>query len=107
MAKEADKTVTTNEVTLELTPEVTPEVKTPIRKIVDVTKQKVRVRLERNRPGEENFVFVGVNHKNNQVKRGMDVQVPFAVAEALRMAEDARQKQYAYEEQMEKRGQSF
>lgn len=65
-------------------------------KIVDVTKLRFKVRLPRNASGEENFQYVCNGARGVQVKRGVDVNVPFAVREALRMADDARMKQERY-----------
>ena len=70
-------------------------------KIIDVTKRKYKVRLERNASGEENFQYVSNGARGVQVKRGVDVNVPFAVREALRMADDAKQKMQRYEERQE------
>lgn len=68
---------------------------------IDVTKLKYRVRLERNATGEENFQYVSNGARGVQVKRGVDVPVPFAVREALRMADDAKKKMLKYEERQE------
>ena len=68
----------------------------------DITKKKFKVRLERNATNEENFQYVCNGGRGVQVKRGVDVTVPFAVREALRMAEDAKNKQLDYEEAQER-----
>ena len=80
-------------------PETKTETKKP--KIIDVTKRRYKVRLERNASGEENFIYVSNGPRGVQIKRGVDVNVPFAVREALRMADDAKKKQLRYEERQE------
>lgn len=80
-------------------PETKTETKKP--KIIDVTKRRYKVRLERNASGEENFIYVSNGPRGVQIKRGVDVNVPFAVREALRMADDAKKKMLRYEERQE------
>lgn len=62
----------------------------------DITKKRFKVRLDRQLPGEENSQYVCNGSRGVQVKKGVDVMVPFAVREALRMSEDAKQKMYKY-----------
>ena len=44
----------------------------------------MRIRLDRARPGEENFVIVSVNTKTYQIMKGVDVEVPYEVYAILR-----------------------
>ena len=44
----------------------------------------VKIRLDRARPGEENFVIVSVNTKTYQIMKGVDVEVPYEVYAILR-----------------------
>ena len=62
----------------------------------DITKKRFKVRLDRQLPGEENAQYVCNGTRGVQVKKGVDVMVPFAVREALRMSEDAKQRMYKY-----------
>ena len=64
------------------------ETKKTKEKPFDITKEKYKVKLDRNQVGEENFLYVCNGARGVQVKRGIDVTVPFAVREAIRMAED-------------------
>ena len=83
------------------------ETKKTKEKPFDITKEKYKVKLDRNQVGEENFLYVCNGARGVQVKRGIDVTVPFAVREAIRMAADAKRKQQAYEEAQEKRLESM
>lgn len=82
-----------------------PEKKT-VEKPFDITKKRFKIRLERQLPGEENSQYVCNGARGVQVKRGVDVMVPFAVREAIRMSEDAKQKMYRFlevqDEEMDK-----
>lgn len=44
----------------------------------------VKIRLDRARPGEENFVIVAVNTETYQIMKGVDVEVPYEVYAILR-----------------------
>ena len=44
----------------------------------------VKIRLDRARPGEENFVIVSVNTETYQIMKGVDVGVPCEVYAILR-----------------------
>ena len=66
---------------------------------VDVTKTTRTVRLPRAERGEEDSIFVSVNGKNYQVKKGVDVVVPYPVYEILQQREDAIDAQRAYEDE--------
>lgn len=45
---------------------------------------KVKIRLDRARPGEENFEIVAVNTETYQIMKGVDVEVPYEVYAILR-----------------------
>lgn len=64
----------------------------------DITKKRFKVMLPRNASDEENSQYVCNGGRGVQVMRGVNVEVPFAVREALRMSEDAKEKQRKYEE---------
>jgi len=64
---------------------------------VDVTKQKVRIHLERARAGEETEIWVSNGRENVLVKKGVDVDVPYWVWIRLMQREDAQQVAYNYE----------
>lgn len=53
----------------------------------------VKVRLFKDNKNYQSDVFVGVNGKTYQIKRGVEVEVPDYVAEVLRNS--ARQDEYA------------
>ena len=74
------------------------EKKAKIEKPFDITKLKFKIRLERNASDEENSQYVSNGARGVQVMRGVDVMVPFSIREALRMAEDAKEKQRKYED---------
>lgn len=48
------------------------------------TRKTVTVNVPRASAGEPQEIFVGVNGKGYRVRRGMDVEVPAAVAEVLK-----------------------
>ena len=60
----------------------------------EAKKDTVNIRLPLLPGSEEDEVFVGVNGYRYQIKRGMDVEVPVFVAEALKNSEN--QKLYAH-----------
>ncbi|MBE6946180.1 MAG: hypothetical protein E7459_08850 [Ruminococcaceae bacterium] len=49
----------------------------------------VRIRLPKAHEGQEQEAFVGVNGVGYRIRKGVDVEVPEAVAEVLRNAESA------------------
>ncbi len=49
----------------------------------------VKVRLPKAQQGQEQEVFVGVNGVGYRIRKGVEVSVPAAVAEVLRNAEAA------------------
>ena len=63
----------------------------------EVKKVKIRLPLlSKNDPDQ----FVGVNGETFLIKRGVEVEVPEYVAEAIRLAEDAQAKALEYEQSM-------
>ena len=74
---------------------------------IDVTKQKVRVHLDRARPGEETEIWVSNGRENVLVKKGVDVDVPYWVWLRLMQREDAEKVAYDYETASAKRAESI
>ena len=70
---------------------------------IDVRQTRVKIKLERARPGEETEVFVSNGRKNVQVLKGVEVEVPYWVADRLRQKEYAEERAYKYETMTEKR----
>lgn len=54
------------------------------------------VHLPRATGKQENFLFVGLNGKNWQIQRGVDVEVPLPVAEIIEEAQRAEDRAAAY-----------
>ena len=54
------------------------------------------VHLPRATGKQENFLFVGLNGKNWQIQRGVDVEVPLPVAEIIEEAPRAEDRAAAY-----------
>ena len=74
---------------------------------IDVTKLRVKVTTPRPRPGEETERFVSNGRENVLVKLGVEVEVPYWVAERLRQSDDAVTIAYNYETATEKRAGSI
>lgn len=74
---------------------------------IDVTQGKVRVMLPPARPGEETAVFVSNGRDNVLVRKGVEVDVPYWVAERLRQSRAAEEVAYRYEMATEKRAESL
>ena len=70
---------------------------------IDVRKQRVKIMLPRPRPGEETQRFVSNGRENVLVKCGVEVPVPYWVAERLRQSEAAEMRAYTYETATENR----
>lgn len=70
---------------------------------IDVRKQRVKIMLPRPRPGEETQRFVSNGRENVLVKCGVEVPVPYWVAERLRQSEAAEMRAYKYETATENR----
>jgi hypothetical protein len=56
----------------------------------------VKIRLPKENRGEENFVIVSVNCKNYKIMKGVEVEVPVAVAEVLEHSEQAMDEANSY-----------
>lgn len=56
----------------------------------------VRVMLPKAGEGQEQEVFVGVNGVGYRIRKGVEVQVPKAVAEVLKHAEEASEENDAF-----------
>lgn len=74
---------------------------------IDVTTQRVKIMLPRPRPGEETQRFFSNGRENVLVKCGVEVEVPYWVAERWRQSEAAELKAYNYETATEKRAGAF
>lgn len=59
----------------------------------------VKVRLPKARNGEETEVFVGLNGRGYRIRKGMEVAVPEGVAEVLRNAEAAEDRNEVFLEE--------
>ena len=65
------------------------------------TKEKqvtINIPLERGKVNQD--VYVAVNGKPYQLKRGIDIEVPKSVAEAIKLSEDQLYKAYEYQAAM-------
>ena len=70
---------------------------------VDVTKQRVKIITPRPRPGEAKERFVSNGRENVLVKLGMEVEVPYWVADRLRQSDLAQEFAYYYDEASSKK----
>ncbi len=75
--------------------------------LFDVENTMVTVKLERERPGEENKLFVSDGRRNWLISRGVEVDVPYAVFERLRDSEDAKLEAYRFEKGTSERTERF
>ena len=73
----------------------------------DVENTLVTVKLERERPGEDNKLFVSDGRRNWMISRGVEVDVPYAVFERLRDSEDAKLLAYRFEKSTSERTAQF
>lgn len=64
---------------------------------IDVTQTRVKVITPRPRPGEPTERFISNGRENVLLKLGVEVEVPYWVAERLRQSEDAEERAYYYE----------
>lgn len=78
-----------------------------VQETVDVTQQRVKIITPRPRPGEAKERFVSNGRENVLVKLGMEVEVPYWVADRLRQSDMAVEFAYRYEEASEKKAQTF
>lgn len=74
---------------------------------IDVTKTRVKIMLPRPRPGEERQRFFSNGRENVLVRCGVEVEVPYWVAELWAQSEAAELKAYNYETATEKRAGTF
>ena len=74
---------------------------------VNVKESRVKIKLERARPGEETDVFFSNGRENVLVKKGVEVEVPYWVAERYRQSEKAKDTAYKYEMMTEKRAEAL
>ena len=51
-------------------------------------------------PGKPNYVVVWVNEENWKIMRGVDVEVPYCVADVLRQSAAAEAYEFAYREKL-------
>ena len=61
----------------------------------------VKIRIPRERERQDD-VFVCVNGRTWLIKRGVEVEVPECVAEAIRNAEEVAEQAYAFNESVKK-----
>ena len=73
----------------------------------DVTQTKVKIHIPRALPGEETEMFFSNGRENVLVKKGVDVEVPYWVAERLRQKQAAEDVAYQYEMATEKRAEGL
>ena len=74
---------------------------------LDVENTLVTVKLERERPGEDNKLFVSDGRRNWMISHGVEVDVPYAVFERLRDSEDAKLLAYRFEKSTSERTAQF
>lgn len=65
---------------------------------IDVTSQRVKIITPRPRPGEAKERFVSNGRENVLVKLGMEVEVPYWVADRMRQSDQAVEFAYMYDE---------
>jgi hypothetical protein len=71
-------------------------------KATETEKEKlVKIRIPRERDRQDD-VFVCINGRTWLIKRGVEVDVPECVAEAIRNAEDVAEQAYAFNESVKK-----
>lgn len=71
------------------------------KKATEKTVKMVKIKLPRGRK-EEGDVTVGVNGTMYRIKRGVEVEVPYFVAEVLTNSEATLEKAYAYQDSVQK-----
>ena len=73
-----------------------------VTKATETAKEKlVKIRIPRERDRQDD-VFVCINGRTWLIKRGVEVEVPECVAEAIRNAEDVAEQAYAYMDSVKK-----
>ena len=68
---------------------------------VEVTEKLVKVRIPKTKENQDD-VYVSVNDRNWQIKRGVEVEVPECVAEVLLHQQEMEEIALAYEEEASK-----
>jgi hypothetical protein len=71
------------------------------KEVKEVKEKTVKIRIPKER-GEPDDFFVAVNGRTWLIKRGVEVDVPECVAEAIRNAEDVAEQAYAFNESVKK-----
>lgn len=67
----------------------------------EVTEKLVKVRIPKTKENQDD-VYVSVNDRNWQIKRGVEVEVPECVAEVLLHQQEMEEIALAYEEEASK-----
>lgn len=65
-----------------------------VKKTTDL--RKVSIKLPRAEKGDDPFVVVSVNGKTYQIQRGIDVEVPYEVAEVIYNSDIAKDAAISY-----------
>ena len=73
----------------------------------DITETRVRIMIPRARPGEETDMFFSNGRQNVLVKKGVEVEVPYWVADRWRQKQAAEEVAYNYEMATEKRAEAL
>lgn len=60
----------------------------------------VKIKLARAPKGEDNFMLVSLNGKGYRIQRGVEVEVPEAIAEIIQKSLDARDRADDYIEKI-------
>jgi len=74
---------------------------------IDVTQTRVKIIIPRARPGEETDMFFSNGRENVLVKKGVEVEVPYWVADRWRQKQAAEEAAYNYEMATEKRAEGL
>lgn len=74
---------------------------------IDVTQTRVKIIIPRARPGEETDMFFSNGRENVLVKKGVEVEVPYWVADRWRQKQAAEEAAYKYEMATEKRAEGL
>lgn len=67
----------------------------------EVKEKLVKIRIPKTKENQDD-VYVSVNDRNWQIKRGVEVEVPECVAEVLLLKEIMQEKALAYQEEASK-----
>jgi hypothetical protein len=67
----------------------------------NATEKRVKIRIPRSRDNQDDL-FVSVNERTWQIKRGIEVEVPECVASVIRDSEEAEEAAYAFKASVEK-----